>query len=135
MLMCDFESVFTDGSWAKYYIFIYSVLLYCTLIFLAFLQKYPVPKFVVIVILHILFLCYVAYLKPFVSNLNNIKSITNQVMIIGLCVCDMAIVSIPTYQYNLELGVAITICIILVLNVVMYVLQVIVEYSSGSGQI
>lgn len=58
----------------------------------------------------------------------------NESIIIGLCMCDIAIVSVPDYQYNLELAVMIMICIVLVANVGMYVTQVIIEYYPELGQ-
>ena len=129
MLMCDFESCFCDDQWSRFYIFIYSLLLYCTLLMVAFVQKYPLPKFVVIAVLHLLFFCYLMLKKPFISRWNNFRSIVNQIVILALVGCDIAIVANPDYQYNLELGVMIVICIVLSANVGTYVVQVILAYG------
>ena len=101
MLMCDFVDLLNDDSWAKYYTFIYAVLLFCNLLFVAFLQNYPIPKFVVLLLLHAAFLVYVVVKTPFVSRFDNIKSICLEAIIILLIACDLAIVGNTTYAYGL----------------------------------
>lgn len=108
--------------------FIYSILLFCTLIFVGFLQNYPIPKFSLIIALHLTFLIYVIIKKPFISKFNNFKSIAISIIIVALGVLDLAIVVNPTYAYGMELGIMILIALVLVANICFYVIQVFFAY-------
>ena len=126
--MFDFVDVFNNTNLARFYIFIYSALVFLTLMFVAFLQAYPIPKFVVIGVLHISFIVYVLVAKPFQSKWNNFKSVTIHLMLVVFVACNLAIVGNSQYNYGLELGVVIGVCVALIVNVGLYVPQVIFAY-------
>lgn len=128
MLMCDFVDVFNEDSWAHYYIFIYSILLFCNLIFVAFLQNYPIPKFAVLIALHAAFLVYVVIKRPFKSRFDNFKSIIIQCILIALVALNLAMVGTTNYAYGLELAIMIMVCVVLVVNIGLYVTQVVYAY-------
>lgn len=128
MVMCDFVEIFNDDSWARYYIFIYSILIYCTLLIVVFMQSYGIAKFCVLLGLHFAFLIYVVIKKPFRSKFSNFKSISIQIILLVLLSCNLAIVANPSYTYGLELGIMLALCFILVGNVAMYVIQVFFAY-------
>jgi len=127
-LICDFVEIFNDNNWAHFYIMTYSILTFVTLLLVAFLQNYAIPKFVVIAVLNIIFLAYVIYSKPFKSKWNNFKTMLLHIIIIAVLVCDLAIVGNPQYQYGLELAIVIVVCLMLILNIVLYVAQMIFAY-------
>lgn len=127
--MFDFVDLFNDDSWARYYTFIYSILVTCTLVFVAFLQQYPIPKFAVLIALHGIFLIYVVLKRPFKGKFDNFKSIVVQCIFLAILACDMAIIANPSYTYGLELAIMIALCLVLVANVCFYVVQVIYAYS------
>lgn len=128
MLICDFSDNFNEDSWARFYIFIYAALVFFTMLFVAFLRPYHIPKFAILVALHAAFLVYVIICKPFKSKFNNFRSICVQMILIALLGCNLAIVINPTYTYGLELGILVALCLILLGNIGMYVVQVVFAY-------
>lgn len=125
----EFDSLFSEErTLARYYIFFYYFLLFCTLLLIAFLQKYSLYKFITILVLHFLFLIYVLSQKPFISKFSNFRAVMNQLIILALLVCNLVIVVSPSYSYALELGIMICICLILLVNITLYTIQMVLVY-------
>jgi len=121
-LMCDFAEIFNDNSWAHFYIFLYAILTFVTLLFIVFLQNNAIPKFVVIGVLHIAFLAYVISVKPFRSKWSNFRTMLLHTILIIFIACDLVMVGSSQYYYGLELAIVIAICLALIASIVFYVI-------------
>lgn len=129
MIIYDFKDLFRDSRYSKYYTSLVSVLILFQLMCVSLMHQVRMGQYLCMIALNIACLLFIFIVKPFVSRLNNLRSILICLLMTLLYVVDIVLIGTKTYIYELEVTAVAFVCGILTINLILLLCQFVNSYS------
>ena len=103
-------------------------------VLIAVMQDQPVAKFAMILVINSLYLAYLAAVRPFNSLMTNVRILVLEGVIEAFLIMDVAACATTVYSFGLEVLLIIAICVGLLFNLLVIIVQIVQANESWLTQ-
>lgn len=125
MFNFDLSSQFRESKAASYSHLLNQLRIGCVVLLIAVMQQEPVAKTIMVLVINSAYLLYAAVVRPFNTLLNNVRLLVLEGMLEALLIMDVAACSLSLYSFGLEVLLIIVICLSLLCNLLVLVVQMV----------